>query len=275
VSRLDEFALLVGRGDDQFDLGRAALLYAGVEYPDLNVDRYMGWLEVRGRELAQRLSPEEPLAEAVRVAAEFMFGELGFRGNAEEYYDPRNSYLNDVIERRLGIPITLSAVLMELGRRAGLQIDGVGLPGHFLVAARREDEMVMLDAFAGGRVVGDEDCIQRLRQIYGPTATLDQAMLATVPKRAMLFRMLNNLKQIYVSGDDRARAVRTIGLMLAVEANSATEYRDRGLLRYQSGDHRAAAADLARYLELSPDSTDQPGIRRIKQTAELLASRLN
>jgi len=257
----EQFAVLMDRDDADIDLGRAALLFARVEYPSLDVDAYLCHFDAMAADVASRLGGERRAGEVVGTVAAYLHAELGFRGNAGEYYDPRNSYLNEVLDRRLGIPISLALIYLEVGRRLGVPFEGVGMPGHFLVRHADPQSPLMVDPFAHGVVVGEEECRARLRVLYGDGAALTPPMLAAVGVRSILFRMLTNLKGVYVQREDFARAARTVGLLLAVEPAAVAEYRDRGLLRFRAGDLTAARADLEHYLELSPDAADADTIR--------------
>ncbi len=158
-----QFADLMARPDEEVDLAQAALLIACEEYPDLDVARYLRWVDALAHEVAARLDGDPGPLEAVRALNGLLFDEEGFRGNLDDYYDPRNSFLNDVLDRRTGIPITLSTLYIEVGRRAGLAVDGIGLPGHFVVRVGG----TLVDPFHGGALLTEEDCQKRLDRIYG------------------------------------------------------------------------------------------------------------
>ncbi len=258
---LQAFAELLQRDDAEIPLDRAALLFGAVEYEGLDVDGYLGRLNAMASELRGRVSAEQSPARAVAAVNSYLFGELGYGGNALSYYDPRNSYLNEVLDRRLGIPISLSVLYLELARRVGLPLEGVGMPGHFLLRYPDPAEPILVDAFSQGAIVTEEACRQRLRGLYGDALPLTTEMLEPVGTRAILFRMLNNLKGIYAQHADLARAARTVDLMLLVEPAAVGEYRDRGMLRFRAADFRRARSDLERYLEFRPDAPDAAGVR--------------
>src|SRR3712207_132986 len=197
----------------------------------------------------------------VEALAEYLFREVGFTGNEANYYDARNSYLNDVLDRRTGIPISLSVIYLELGKRLGLPFEGVGLPGHFLVRLADPFLPVLVDPFGQGKLVTLDECRARLHALYGDRVELTSSMLRPVGARAILFRMLANLKGVYARQEEYARAARTIGLMLLVDPAAAAEYRDRGLMRFRAGDLKSARLDLEHYLELQPDAADADAIR--------------
>lgn len=255
------FADLMERNEAEIDLARAALLFAALEYPDLDVEGYLARLEHLAADLQPRISPEESPPRVIAILGGYLVGEQRFRGNREEYYDPRNSYLNEVLDRRLGIPISLSVVWLEVGRRVGFSLDGVGMPGHFLLRYPDPVSPLLIDPFDDGAVLSEEDLARRLRGMYGETVSLSSDMLRPVGAKTILFRMLNNLKGIYVRREDTPRAVRTVDLMLLVEPGEVTGYRDRGLLHFRAGDLKRARADLQHYLELRPQGPDSRGVR--------------
>lgn len=269
------FAELLSRDDEEIPLDRAAFLIAATEYPDLNVEAGIRTLDGYGRLLRARLAGLEEPEQQARVLAELLHDELGFTGNAESYYDARNSYLNDVLERRLGIPISLSAVYLEVGRRAWLPLEGVGMPGHFMIRLRHPTRPLLLDTFEGGRVVSEDECAARLRSLYGREVRFQPEMLAAVGQRAILFRMLANLKGLYANQGDWARVVRTIDLMLVTEPGASSEYRDRGAAHLRSGSLRRARADFEHYLLNALDIDDANTVREQLALIERLESMRN
>jgi regulator of sirC expression with transglutaminase-like and TPR domain len=201
-----------------------------------------------------------------------LFGEEGFRGNAANYYDPRNSYLNEVMERRLGLPITLALVYVEVGRRAHLPLRGVGFPAHFLVAYEAEPR-VLIDPFTCGRILTVADCQRQLYEAFGSSVRLEPAHLAASSNRQILARLITNLKVAYERAGDLHRAVRA-SEQLSVVQPSAAELRERGLLRFRLADFAGASADLGQDLEFEPAAADAEAIRRqLALIAELHARR--
>jgi regulator of sirC expression with transglutaminase-like and TPR domain len=271
----DAFADLMGRDDDEIELDRAALLFAAVEYPDLDVEASRATLDLFADLVRPRLSYLDSPSEVVQVISATVHGELGFRGNTDAYYDPRNSYLHQVLERRLGIPITLSAVYIEIGRRLDLPFEGVGMPGHFLVRLPGLVAPVLVDPFDGGTVLDEAACTARLRHIYGPRVRFDSSMLAPVGTRAIVFRMLANLKGIYLSQSDWPRVIRTIDLMLVTEPGASSEYRDRGAAHLRQGDLRRARADFEHYLLNAVDVDDAATVREQLGLVERLEAMRN
>jgi len=259
---LEAFAAHLERTDQDIELARAALLVARLEYPDLDVDQYLGVLDTLARQASRVIAGLDAPAIVAAALAGFLHHAHRFAGNTVNYYDPRNSYLNDVLDRRVGIPITLSAVYLEVGWRLGLPLEGVGMPGHFLVRHRHATQPALLDPFTGGTLLTEVDCAARLQQIYGPTAQLTPAMLAPVSTRSILYRMLTNLKHVYVSREDWSRAIRTIDALLVVDPGATQEYRDRGMLRMRHGDLRRARADLDHYLTSAALVEDAANVRQ-------------
>jgi regulator of sirC expression with transglutaminase-like and TPR domain len=257
----DAFAELLGRDDHEIPLDRAALLIAAAEYPNLDVDAACATLDGYAERLRSRLFGRDAPEQQAHVIAELLHGELGFGGNPGAYYDPRNSYLNEVLDRKLGIPISLSAVYLEVGRRAGLALEGVGMPGHFLVRLQHPFRPLLLDPFDGGTILTEEECASRLRALYGPRVRFQPELLAAVSTRAILFRMLANLKSIYASEKDWPRTIRTIDLMLIVEPGASSEYRDRGAAHLRLGRLRRARADFEHYLLNAIDVDDAGTVR--------------
>jgi regulator of sirC expression with transglutaminase-like and TPR domain len=250
---------------EPLDLARAALTIARLEYPHLGFDRSLDTLERLGQRAAARLSPGSgaPLRERVAALNQLLFDEERFAGNRAHYEDFRNSCLNIVLERRLGIPITLALVYIEVARRAGLTVLGVGFPGHFLMRVPAAPESgghdLLLDPFNGGTEIDVEDCRALLNRHLGmlnEDVPLDPALLRPCAPRHMLARMLNNLKRTYVEMRSFPQARSASDLLLTVDPSLLSEVRDRGLLAYHLDDFPAALRDLESYLRLSPKNDD-------------------
>jgi regulator of sirC expression with transglutaminase-like and TPR domain len=271
---IDAFAELMG-GDDEIELDRAAFLFAAVEYPDLDVEAGLRRLDRLADLVRPRLAGRRPPEQVVQIVADFLHGECGFAGNPGSYYDPRNSYLNDVLDRHLGIPISLSALYLEIGRRLGLSFEGVGMPGHFMVRYLDPERPVLVDPFEGGAIVGAAECEARLQGVHGPNARLDDEMLAGVSSRMIVFRMLNNLKLIYARQNEWARVVRTIDLMLVTRPGAISEYRDRGAGHLRTGDLRRARADFEHYVLNALDVGDASSVREQIALVDRLESMRN
>jgi regulator of sirC expression with transglutaminase-like and TPR domain len=263
------FAEILTLPDEEIDLAEATLCIAAEEYPRVDVSLYLERLNDFAERAGERIggNPSGP-GQIIQALNETIFDELGFHGNREHYYDPRNSYLNEVIDRRIGIPITLCVVYIDVARRVGFAVEGVNLPGHFIAKHAAESGDIYIDAFNNGRLLGVAGCDELLRTVTGGRAELSAEHLAPATTRQILARMLSNLLSIYSKGDHR-RALGVIDLMLLITPNSPPHLRDRGLLLASLGDTHGAIDELERYLTLLPDAPDagliQEQIKLIKQ----------
>ena len=260
------FREAVERPDEELDLAEAALLIAQAEYPHLDRGRYLRLLDKLAMEAKRRTSDAMGPYGMVNALSEYLFDEEGFRGNEDDYYDPRNSFLNDVLERKLGIPITLSLVYMEVGRRLELPIVGLGMPGHFLVKYRAQEDEIIIDPFHRGIILDEEECADLLSRASGQAAAFQPDYLAPVAKKQILTRMLNNLRSIYLSREDHHRALGVVEHLLLIEPYDHRNVRDRGLLRLSTGDLKGALADLEMYLAVSPNASDTTAINGYAET---------
>jgi regulator of sirC expression with transglutaminase-like and TPR domain len=240
------------------DVASAALAISRVEYPALETGRYLDRLDEMGERARQRLgTPVETSSDSIKALNEYLYDEEGFAGNRDQYDDPRNSFLNEVLDRRTGIPITLAVVYLELARRAGLNVTGINFPGHFLLRAPggiAGDDLI-IDPFHGGALLSEFDCRQLLRSHLGDQAAFDRSLLAPATRLEIVVRMLVNLKRLYVRmrSFPQARFVST--LLLTADPSAVHELRDRGLLAYHLEDFASALRDLEEYLRLSPGET--------------------
>jgi regulator of sirC expression with transglutaminase-like and TPR domain len=269
----DDFALREG---DDLDLEVGAILIARDEYPTLSVGGELARLDQLARGLGTSdlgaLSPDD----AARALTDYLYEQVGFRGNEEAYGDPRNSYLNDVLDRRLGIPISLAVVLLALARRRGVRAYGVSFPGHFLVRVERvRGGPLVLDPFFGGRILPLPEISALLRKTAGVQARLQLGHLKPAPPRAILVRMLQNLKAAHVGRGDLARALVAATRIVALSPRDPWAVRDRGVLQAQLGSVSGARADLLRYLELTPDAPDAASIRQVLARLPARATSLN
>lgn len=255
---------IVKQTDEQLNLAEAALLIAADEYPDLDVDDYLHRLDDLAHAVRGTLPAEAGLEETVVALNNFLFIEQGFTGNADDYYDPRNSFLNDVLDRKLGIPITLSILYMEIGQRLGLPFEGVSFPGHFLVKCATNEGDVVLDPFWGGVPLSEDDLRDRLEETCGKSQAASAALaplLSTAGKKEILVRMLRNLKGIYLQREESLKALGIINRILQVQPDIPEELRDRGRLYDRLECFQPAAADLARYLVLAPSADDASDVQ--------------
>lgn len=250
------FTGLVSRPEIAIDLAEVALVIAQEEYPKLEVAHYLSCLDEMGTDVLARVGPTEDPHRLIAALGDYLFREQGFHGNTDDYYDPRNSFLNDVLDRRTGIPITLSTVYMEVGRRLGIRLHGVGMPGHFLVKYVGGDEEIVIDPFNGGAILSHVDCQRLLDKTYQGKVAFEPRFLATVGTRQILNRMLSNLKAIYFKKQEFAKALGVVERLLILGPRTATEVRDRGLLLSQLKRYPEATADLERYLKLAPGAED-------------------
>jgi len=266
VSARERFTQLVSGSEEELDLAEAALLIAQEEHPDMDVAAYLRRLDGLAAAVRARLPQAPEPTDIIHHLNIQLFREEGLTGNESEYYDPRNSFLNEVLDRKRGIPITLSVIYLEVGRRLGLPLVGVGFPGHFLVKYSGADGEMVLDPFAGGATLSREDLAQRLRRMYGdanPFLAQIPQLLAPASKKEILVRMLRNLKGIYLQKNDFARALAASDRILLVAPDLATEVRDRGAVHQRLGHLQAAQQDLRRYLQMVPDAEDVEAVRTI------------
>jgi regulator of sirC expression with transglutaminase-like and TPR domain len=268
---LAEFARAVERPDEQIELARAALLIAAAEHPDLGVDAYLGRLAALAEAAEPVRRAGDDLGRLHRLR-EHLFEELGFAGDRDNYFDPRNSHLNEVLNRRLGIPITLSLVLIEVGRRLGLVMEGIGLPGHFITGARVAGEQVLLDPFNRGALLTAESCRELVSQALGRPVRLQPEHFAPISNRQFLARMLANLKGVYWRQEAWDKVVRVIDRLLLLNPASAGERRDRGAAWSNMGRLERGVADWERYLTEFPNAADHEQVRhQLRRVRQKLA----
>jgi regulator of sirC expression with transglutaminase-like and TPR domain len=260
-----EFARLVEAAASEPPLARTALLIAAEENPALDAGRYEAELARYVDELGRRIAGEIDPYLLVGALNEYLFKEQGYTGNADRYYDPRNSFLDQVIERRTGIPISLTLIYVEVGRGLGLPVHGLGLPGHFLATYLSADEQLVIDCFDGGNVIVPGKLATFMRERVGDDIPWSPDFLEPVSNRAFLARLLSNLKGIYMRRRDLRRALAISDRLILVEPGSAREYRDRGMIQFQLSQYGGALPDLERYLELQPDAPDADKVRLMVQ----------
>lgn len=249
-----------------------ALRIARVEYPDLDAPAYLERVEAFARGALKTVRGRS--RRTVVQLNDYFFDRLGFHGNRDDYYDPRNSYLNDVIDRRTGIPITLSALYGEIGRRLGLPVRGVGFPGHFLAKVALPAGDVIVDCF-NAKVLSRRDCGALLRTVVAGNPKLHASMLEAAAPRDILSRMLQNLRQIYAARKDYARAARWIDLDLELRPDATHNYRERGMLYVQMEHFGKAIADFETYLRRNRAAKDRPQIEEQIRLIRKLLSHLN
>ena len=261
----EQFAAVVAPNDqpnDQIDLAKAALLIAATEYPDLDIDQQLGVLDSLAAGAARRLGDERDPLFSINTLSEYLFDEVGFQGNQEVYYDPRNSFLNDVLDRRLGIPITLCLICIEVGKRLGIPLVGVGMPGHFL-ARHRDQEDLFFDPFARGVLISEEECAERMREVLQDDVPWHSGLLKPVSDRDYIARILRNLKVIYLRREDHQRVLTVIEFLLLLLPQSIAERRDRGLTHFNLQHYDQALEDLSAFLDSAQPGPETEAIDRV------------
>ena len=259
--------------DQAIDLAQAALLIARDEYPDLELGPYLDRIDGMAATVRARLRGGEGATSRIAHLNRHLFDDLGFRGNVAEYDDPRNSYLNDVLDRRLGIPITLSIVYLAVGVRSGVPLAGVSFPGHFLVryAGRDLEEDLLIDPFHRGALLTPEQCRRRLLESFGGRIAYHPALLRRASHREILERTLNNLKAGFETRRDYSRALRVQNRMVGLKPDAPEPRRDRGLIEARLALFEQAADDFDAYLAARPAAADSAALRRQTRRLRMIA----
>lgn len=269
----DSFEEVAQRLDESMDLARPALLLAADEHPHLDIDCYLRHLDdLADAALCTTITEAVSDCDAAQRLARFLAETCGFRGNTEDYYDPRNSFLSDVLEKRVGIPITLSLVLMEVGRRLSLPLVGIGFPGHFLVGCTPtcgRESMLLIDQFDGGKAVTRGECVKRLKPM-GVEFRPDLHLMP-ITNRQFLLRMLSNLEAAYIQQRDTQRALRTIRRLVSLDGARAEDYYQLSSVLIRDQNFSDARTSLRAYLEAAPDSERAPMAR--EELSRLLTER--
>lgn len=251
------------RHSTQPDLAAAALYIAQEEYPILDVEAYLNALDTMALEIEERLPSDPYPLKVLQTINRYLYEDLGFTGNTQCYYDPRNSFLNDVIDRRIGIPITLSLVYMEIARRIQFPMVGINFPGHFLIRPDRDDMNIYVDPFFQGELLFEQDCCDRITQVFGQPMELRPEFFAIVSPQQFLIRMLTNLKQIYLNDNLLEKCLGASEQILLVDPKFYSELRDRGILYYHVGRWSEARQDLQEYLAHSPSPEHIPLVQKL------------
>ena len=246
----------VSQGDDQINLAKAALMVAREEYPQLPEERYLGQLDVLAEETRDRLDDENAHLVILQELLGTLYNRHEFRGNKEAYYDPRNSFLNDVIDGRLGIPLTLGMVVLEVGWRLGLPLEGVNFPGHFLVRFKGDAIDLLIDPYDGGAVRFEDEAQELLDRVYGGMVQTRESFLKASTKREMLVRLLVNLKSIYLNVRDHGRALAAVERIQMIRPIAPGEIRDKGVILARLGRRDEALGQLEAYLNVAPGASD-------------------
>jgi regulator of sirC expression with transglutaminase-like and TPR domain len=256
-----------------FDLAETALALARDEYPDVDIEAYLSELTGMAKEARRYMTGS--LEKRVMGLSRYLCHEMGFRGNVDHYYDARNSYLNEVLDRRTGIPITLAAVAMAVGTRAGLPVVGVGLPGHFVAKAVDGKTEVLFDPFHGGRLLTTESCELLVAKSTGKPFRVTAKELKAAPLGTILARMLNNLKGIYLRAEDYGRARRVVERLRRLTPRDPTPVRDLGVCLLREGEPGKAIDHFTSYLARAAEAPDAPQIEMMLQEARKEVSRWN
>jgi len=250
------FSEVAALDDETFSLDRAALILALEDYPELDIQQYLRQLDTLAARTEVLIGTDLSAGSVINSINEVLFVQEGFRGNSEDYYDPRNSFLNEVLDRKLGIPISLSVLYMEVARRISFPIEGVGFPGHFLVKYVDNDREIIIDAFNLGRILTMNDCQELLDKTYNGTISMNSSMLQPMGKRSIITRMLYNLKGVYAQQEQHYRTLSVIDKILLLNPGTPSEVRDRGLIYMQTSLFAKALADLEYYLAHALASED-------------------
>lgn len=266
------FARIVSAPESSFDLASASLLVALDEYPALDVERYLSRIDEWSNEIRDRIDGSRDVERIIDSINRFLFEEEGFHGEADDPYDPRTTFLNEVLDHHAGLPIALSIVYIEISRRLGLELTGVALPGRFLVKVSTGRGEIYIDPFDDGRVLTSTECQAILDQVYGGGVRLREHHLRSISRREIVQRLLAHLKAMYLAHDDVEKATAAIDRLLILDERDAWETRDRGLLAMRLHDYASAIRHLEHYLELSPEAEDR---RRILQEIVYLRSWLD
>ena len=260
--------------EPELDLARVALTIALPEYPELDVTHYLSCMDRLAGSVSELTGATEDVYRRLACVDYVLFKDRGFMGNSEDYYDPENSFLNRVIARKRGIPITLSVLYMEVCRRVGLGVQGVGFPGHFLVKTVCDGEEIFVDPFHNGSILSSSDLQGLLDKMYGGRLEVQPESLAAVSSRQIVQRMLNNIKLIYSNRQDVKRCLGVVEQLVVLNPDEPEQIRDRGLLRLRLEDGVGARIDFERYLELAPNSDDAATVReqieKIRNNAHVL-----
>jgi regulator of sirC expression with transglutaminase-like and TPR domain len=258
-----------------FALDRAALTFSLEDYPGLNIEEYLRRLDTLAARAEVLIGEERSVSNIINCLHEILFVQEGFRGNTEDYYDPRNSFLNEVMDRKLGIPISLSVVYIEVARRINFPVFGVGFPGHFIVKHQDGEREILIDAFNGGHFLTEKNCQELLDRVYGGALPIQPSFLQAMSKKAVISRMLFNLKGIYYQKEEYPKALAVVERILMLNPGTPSEIRDRGLLYMQTSLFAKALADLEYYLANASSPQDASNIQGHVKTLRLIVSSVN
>ncbi len=274
MKKTDYFEHLMQQPDEEISVAEASLEIAADHYPDLNKAGYLKIMKQWGTQAARRCRRKNT-RRSLEALNRFLFEDLKFAGNIEHYYDPKNSFLNEVIDRRIGIPITLSVIYMEILRYMDFEAGGVGFPGHFLVRVLVQDEPLYIDAFHKGKTMTAEGCREFWEDITDSEMPFSRSFLAVIPRRMVLVRILRNLKRIYLEREDLPRLSLVLDRLVTLSPETPEEIRDRGLVHYQQEAYKLAMKDFQTFLSVAPEAPDSDLIRQYLQILGEYSSRMN
>jgi len=269
------FAKIAALDESLFSLDRAALAIGLEEYPDLRIEDYLHRLDALASSTQVLLGQDRSPMSVIRSLNDVLFIQAGLRGNTEDYYNPKNSFLNEVLDSKNGIPISLSVIYMEVARRIGFSIHGVGFPGHFIVKFFNQDGEFLIDPFNSGRILSIRDCQELLDRVYGGSVTVSSTILQPMEKKAIISRMLFNLKGIYYQKEEPQKALSVVERILMLNPGVLSEIRDRGLLYMQTSLFAKALADLEYYLSHTAAPEDRSYIEGHIRTLRSIVSGTN
>ncbi len=274
MSKETYFEALMRKSDEEINLAEAALQIAALEYPGLNIGSYLDLLN-RWHETIRSEFGMAPAPEQVKGINDVLFARMHFSGNIENYYDPRNSFLNEVIDRKTGIPITLSVLYLELAWRLGLNAAGIGFPGHFLVRIHADGQSLFVDPFHSGRVMTVAGCREFWDDLSEGEVAFQESFLTTVTKHQILLRMLRNLKGIYLETKNYRKLIPVMDQLVILCPDVPEEVRDRGIIHYQRKAFKLARQDFESFLSVSSDAEDADVIRQHLEVLREYAAKLN
>ena len=261
---------------EPINLSRATLCYAReIAYPNLDVDAYLQRIEMLAETARRHVAAQISTAEQAEALSDYLFVEERFRGNTGNYSDPRNSFLNDVLERRMGIPISLSVIYISTARRLGLPAQGIGLPGHFIVGIPTPDESIYIDPFHGGARLTADDCVQLVHQVTGYDGDFHPDWLQPMTAQAILTRMLNNLRNVYYQQADWETSLAVLERLRLLQPELHELLRDLGLVHHRRGALRQAVQYYELYLSRAENAPDSGTIRYHMESAIKSLARLN
>ncbi|VAW59913.1 Protein sirB1 [hydrothermal vent metagenome] len=274
IANITAFEKLLNLPDQDINLAEAALMIARIEYPELDINNYLSKIQAIAEEINNRLPETANAAEVLQQLNHVLFIEKGYEGNSDSYYDPRNSFLNDVIERKLGIPISLSILYIELGHALGLPLCGVQFPGHFLVKLEISDGAIVIDPYFGGISLNEEDIEERLQEYYGPQTSKSHShgVLASSSNKDIILRVLRNLRNLYMQDGKWEKSLPIANVMTNIDNDDpADAFKARAAIYDQLECHAPALADYTAYLNISAQTQSDQFIRaRVIELARIV-----